>query len=137
MAYPYYPAYQPAPYSVPQFATQGGVTMPQQPQTPQSANIGPQTGASIIWISGGEQAASAYPVAPNAAVALWDQAAPVVYLKQADASGKPSMTIYDLVERKPTPPTPPEEWATKAELAAVLSTIRAELAALKGDETHE
>lgn len=38
-------------------------------------------------------------VAPNAAVALWDSTAPVIYLKQADASGKPTLKTYDLVER--------------------------------------
>lgn len=32
-------------------------------------------------------------------VALWDSTAPVIYLKQADASGKPTTKIYDLVER--------------------------------------
>ena len=31
-----------------------------------------------------------YLVAPNSAVALWDSNSPTIYLKQADASGKPS-----------------------------------------------
>lgn len=53
---------------------------------------------SINWVLGDREAA-AYPVAPNNAVALWSQSEPVVYLKQADATGKPSMKVYDLVER--------------------------------------
>lgn len=40
---------------------------------------------------------------PNNAVTLWDMNAPVVYVKKADASGKPSMTTYDLVERSTAP----------------------------------
>lgn len=48
-------------------------------------------------------AAMAYLVAPNSAVALWDSNAPAIYLKQADASGKPSIKVYDLVERTQKP----------------------------------
>lgn len=63
---------------------------------PQSAS--PMAGSAMVWVPG-FQAAQEYLVAPNSAVALWDSNAPVVYLKQADSSGKPSLTIYDLVER--------------------------------------
>ena len=81
MAFPYsFPAY---PYQM------------YQP-LPVSQPVNPQTG--IIWVSG-ENEAQMYPVAPNNAVALWDSSAPVLYLKQADASGKPGMKIYDLTER--------------------------------------
>src|SRR5699024_3461284 len=55
-------------------------------------------GQSIIWVRN-QQEASNYLVAPNSAVALWDSNSPVIYLKQAAASGKPTMTIYGLVER--------------------------------------
>jgi len=72
-----------------------------------------------------------YPVAPNAAVALWDSGAPVIYLKQADASGKPSMKTYDLVERVEAPieSTSAVEgtnttYATKDELAALAGVVR-------------
>ena len=51
----------------------------------------------------GEAEAMAYLVAPNSAVALWDSNAPTIYLKQADASGKPSIKVYDLVERTQKP----------------------------------
>ena len=75
------PQYQPAPqYPAP------------QPQPQQSG------GQAIIWVPN-EKAANEFIVAPNNAVTLWDMNAPVVYVKKADASGKPAMTTYDLVER--------------------------------------
>ena len=77
------PQYQPAPSM--QYPTP-------QPQPQQSG------GQSIIWVPN-EKAANEFIVAPNNAVTLWDMNAPVVYVKKADASGKPAMTTYDLVER--------------------------------------
>ena len=70
-----------------------------QPQPQQSG------GQSIIWVPS-EQAANEFIVAPNNAVTLWDMNAPVVYVKKADASGKPTMTTYDLVERAAAPASP-------------------------------
>lgn len=71
------------------------------PQTQQIANQAqvqqqPQI-SGIIWVNGVAEA-DAYPIAPNNAVTLWDRSRPIVYFKQADASGKPSMKVYDLVE---------------------------------------
>lgn len=70
-----------------------------------------------------------YLVAPNSAVALWDSNSPTIYLKQADASGKPSIKIYDLVERTSGPRTPQQaagaEFATKAELQALAARLDA------------
>lgn len=83
---PMRPQYQPAPQ----------MPYPQQPQ---------QQNQSIIWIPN-EKAASDFIVAPNNAVTLWDMNAPVVYVKKADASGKPDMKTYDLVERVATPSVP-------------------------------
>jgi len=85
----YQPFYQPYQY---QF-------QPQQTVQNQSAGS-----PAIIWVQSINEAIN-YPVAPNAAVALWDSNAPSVYIKKADASGKPMMTIYDLVERKNEPQT--------------------------------
>ena len=59
-----------------------------------------QPQSNIIWIKGGDDEAKMYPVAPNAAVSLWSESEPVIYLKQADATGKPTLKIFDLVERK-------------------------------------
>lgn len=89
--YPYY-GYQPYQPPVPDHLTQ--LRQPYQPAQ--------QQGQSIVWVQN-EQEAFNYLVAPNSAVALWDSNNPVIYLKQADAAGKPSMKIYDLVERVQRP----------------------------------
>lgn len=93
----------------------------------------PQTQSGIIWVSN-EQAANEYIVAPNNAVALWNSNEPVIYLKQADASGKPHMTIYDLVERNSAPvqrTMPAEEYVTKQELNAIAAKLEAQEAKLE------
>lgn len=100
--------------------------MPQaQPQQYQQQNQ-----SSILWVHNSQEAAM-YPVAPNAAVALWDSGAPVIYLKQADASGKPSMKTYDLVERPVLTQDAQKssegnntDYATKTELAALAGVVR-------------
>ena len=109
------PQYQPAP-QMPAYQPQ-----PQQPQN-----------QSIIWIPN-EQAANDFIVAPNNAVTLWDMNSPVVYVKKADASGKPTITTYDLVQRmqaQPTPasaqPEPAIEYVTRKdfdELAAKVAAL--------------
>ena len=78
---PYQPFQQPAQQVMPQI----------QPQQQQQ-----MAGQSIIWVQNDQEAYN-YLVAPNSAVALWDSNNPVVYLKQADASGKPTMKIYQNV----------------------------------------
>lgn len=102
-----------------------------QGQPYQQPQMQPQTGGNgIIWIDGYNEAAM-YPVAPNAAVALWDKTAPSIYLKKADATGKPSMQIFDLVERKAEPNPAPQqptaaqgvEFATKTDLNAVSEAV--------------
>lgn len=110
MAFPYYqtyPTYYPASYQP--------VVQPQQ----SSQN-------SMIWVSGLTEA-QMYPVAPNNAVTLWSQTESVVYVKQADATGKPTLTVYDLVERKseaPVQQTGSEpKYVTKEELGSVLAEI--------------
>lgn len=59
----------------------------------------------FLWVSGKGEA-DGYLVAPNSAVALWDANNPVIYLRQADSTGKPSTKVYDLVERTDASPTP-------------------------------
>lgn len=118
-----------------------------QPQQILQPQIQPQT--SIIWVSG-DREAQMYPVAPNNAVTLWNQSAPVVYLKQADATGKPTLKTYDLVERaqnasgatSATEDKAPA-FATKDDLSAVtglikgfdgdLSALRADIDSIKAD----
>lgn len=101
MPYNYQNQYQSYFQQFPQYQQQ----MQQSPQ-PAPPPMAQQTGG-IIWV-GSAQEADAYLMAPNSAVTLWDRNVPAVYLKTTDASGKPSMTIYDLVERTPRPVTPPQ-----------------------------
>ena len=132
MSYPYY-GYQQPQYYQPPMADQLSQLRQQQyipqqmPQAqPQQAQAG---GQSMVWVSG-EAEAMAYLVAPNSAVALWDSTAPVIYLKQADASGKPSLKVYDLVERsvggaRTAQADQGEEFATKADLEALAARVDA------------
>jgi len=134
MAYgyqPYYTPYQPYQPPMPDQLAQlraGQYQAPPVQQQPQQ-----QANTQIVWVPG-SQAAFEYPVAPNSAVALWDSTAPVIYLKQADASGKPTTKIYDLVERTATaapvsptqaPQPPAVEYATREQLDALAARVDA------------
>lgn len=125
MNYPYYgnPYMPPMQDNLAQLRQQQMQAIPPMPQNPL-----PQSG--VQWVSG-EQEARSWMVAPNAAVALWDSTAPTVYLKQADASGKPTLKVYDLVERLASVPdaqkAPAAEYVTRKEfdaLAALVSEMK-------------
>lgn len=125
MNYPYYgnPYMPPMQDNLAQLRQQQVQAIPPMPQNPL-----PQSG--VQWVSG-EQEARSWMVAPNAAVALWDSTAPTVYLKQADASGKPTLKVYDLVERLASAPdaqkAPAAEYVTRKEfdaLAALVSEMK-------------
>ena len=128
--YPYY--YQPyQPYQPPmadqlmQLRQNQYMPMQNMQQVPQQSQ---QTQSSMIWVPS-EQDAINYIVAPNTAVAIWNSNLPVVYLKQADASGKPSMITYDLVERSQrpvqAPPAPAVEYAPLSRLEALEAKLSA------------
>jgi hypothetical protein len=112
--------------------SQLGQGYPQYPQVypqPQQPTPQTQTVSNLVWVRN-EQEAAMYPLSPNSAVMLCDQNMPVAYLKSADASGKPAMKIYDLVERKQTPseastPTGGNNtaYATKEELATLAGVV--------------
>ena len=80
----------------------------------------------IIWVSGDEEAI-AYPIAPNNAVRLWHNSQPIVYFKSADASGKPSIKAYDLVERTQNSAEKSEykDFASKSEFDALSQAVDA------------
>ena len=132
MTYPYYSGgYQPLQqqqYYQPPMADQLAQLRQQQFQPPPQAQPTPPPQQSMIWVNG-EAEAMAYLVAPNSAAALWDSAAPVIYLKQADASGKPSIKTYDLVERSSRASQPPaaqgEEYVTRTEFNALAAKLEA------------
>lgn len=124
--YPYY-GYQPYQPYQPPMADQL-MQLRQNQYQPNMQQVPQQQSPSIVWVQS-EAEAMTYPIAPNNAVTLWDSNAPVIYLKQADASGKPSMKIYDLVERNSRPvqtmQTQAVEYATKDELAALAARLDA------------
>lgn len=94
---PSYNVYQQPMYNQPMM--QEPMMRPQFQPTAFQPQAQPQNnGQSMIWVPNA-QAANDFIVAPNNAVTLWDMNSPVVYVKKTDASGKPTMTTYDLVER--------------------------------------
>lgn len=131
---PYYP--QAMPDNLMQMRQQQMQAMPpQMPQMPQTLQ-NPVAQSGVQWVAG-EQEARNWMIAPNAAVALWDSTSPTVYLKQADASGKPSLKIYDLVERTETAPATPQikagEYVTRKEFDALAALV----GELKGKKKRE
>ena len=115
-AYPYYIPYSTT-VTAPAYSTQ---------QSQQSTAMPNNTSNSIIWVNS-EKEAQMYPVAPNNAVTLWNTSEPVVYLKQADATGKPILKAYDLIERADASSTSGgdhAEYATKAELSDTIQAMK-------------
>lgn len=141
----------PMPDQLAQLRGAPGQFQPQMMQQPMAQNqpmqqmaqpVQQQNQSSILWVSS-EREACEYPIAPNAAVALWDSNNPVVYIRKADASGKPDTEIYDLVKRNTlqaaqapvqSPQIPNVEYVTLERfnaLADKYDAIAAELEALK------
>lgn len=144
MAYPY--GYNPYQY-YPMYQQQQAQPPAQQPVQQTYSPVINQSG--IIWVSG-ESEASLFPIAPNNAVALWSKDGKAIFLKSADATGKPSMKVYDLVERAESVSdgTSPSDvklpsYATKDDLSAVvgvvegfnnlIGSLKSDVDALKGD----
>lgn len=127
-AFPYYQQYN-NPYQ--QGYYQQNYQQMQQPMAQQQMQSQPpQAQVSNVWIYS-EAEVAGYPVAPNNAVRLWSANEPVFYLKWADATGKPSVKIYDIVERdnntlssqsKASEQT--EEYAKKSDLATVVDAVK-------------
>ena len=105
-----------------------------QPQIQQAPQMPMQSG--IVWVSGMMEAQN-YPIAPNNAVALWEKSGKTIYLKSADATGKPTLVTYDLVERTAQEPEQTATaYATKDDLSGVvgvLSSLKSEIETMKGD----
>lgn len=109
---------------------QDNLTQLRQRPMMQQTQMQPVQQGGVQWVNN-EMEARSFLIAPNSAVALWDSSAPRVYLKQADASGKPSLKAYDLVERAETPVnapnTPAVSYVTREEfdkLAALVGEIK-------------
>lgn len=52
----------------------------------------------------GRNGAEAYQLAPNSSALLLDESMPVVWLKQTDGAGYPSLTPYKITPYQPDPP---------------------------------
>lgn len=127
-AFPYYQQYS-NPYQ--QGYYQQNYQQMQQPVQPtQMSGANQQAQVSNVWIYS-EAEVAGYPVAPNNAVRLWSANEPVFYLKWADATGKPSVKIYDIVERdnntlssQSKANEQAEEYAKKSDLATVVDAVK-------------
>lgn len=135
MAYPYFNPYypQPMPDNLMQMRQ---MQQPQMQPMQQPVQQNPIAQGGVQWVSG-EQEARGYLIAPNSAVALWDSTAPTVYLKQADASGKPTLKIYDLVERAETPRTAPQEKGAEFVTREEFDRLAALVGELKGKKKRK
>lgn len=134
-AYPYYGQYN---YQYPWAIPYNGYNISSNPYSMQPAAMPqttPQTVAPVQtpsvmqdgfkWINS-EKEALEYFVEPNHAVALWNANEPVVYLKQADTTGKPTIKTYDLVERVTAESTEmkPSDYVTKEDMSALVGVIK-------------
>lgn len=135
MAYPYFNPYypQPMPDNLMQMRQ---MQQPQMQPQMQPVQQNPIAQGGVQWVNG-EQEARGYLIAPNSAVALWDSSAPTVYLKQADASGKPTLKIYDLVERTETPRTAPQEKVVEFVTRKEFDALAALVGELKGKKKRK
>lgn len=103
-------------------------TMQSQPM--QMQNLIPKTSNDMMIFVLNENEASAYPVAPNNSVVLWDKDKKTFYIKTANAQGIPSMRIYDFSERTEASETPQkyvckcgDKCATKEQINALQGKI--------------
>lgn len=109
-----------------------GYQPPQMQSAPQPQQMPTvQNQPSIIWVTN-EYEAQRYPVAPNNAITLWSTSEPVVYLKQADPTGKPTLKTYDLVERTESPATASKAEDDKKVIYAKHDDLEAILGVIKG-----
>ncbi len=121
---PYYPS--PVPDQLAQLRQQQMQQLIQPSVQPMQTNPiqqpAPQNGG-INWV-GSKMEADNWPIAPGCAVALWDSNNPVIYLRQADSTGKPSTKVYDLVERMDGPAQ--QQAASQVDLSRYMTIEAAE-----------
>lgn len=115
------------------------------PQYPQAAapyqnsaqTYGQSTQNPIIWVTDARDI-DAYHVAPNCVVIMRVTSTPDdLYIKQADASGRPFVEVYKRADNQQatlTATTDEEapEFATKADLAVVNGALRDEITSMSG-----
>lgn len=84
----------------------------------------PQQNTGLIWVAS-EDEANRWFVAPNAAVALWNKADKIIYVKSADALGMTSMKKlkYDFIDDTPSA-MPAGEYVSKADFDALAEQVK-------------
>lgn len=94
----------------------------QQPMQPQQQ----QSSSGLLWVQG-EAGAKSYLVANGSSVLLMDSERQCFYIKSCDASGMPSMRVFDYQERKPAqvPAEQPAqaEYVTREDFNALVSRV--------------
>ena len=106
--------------NLPYTAQMGGAI--QQPSYSPAQN---QNNNGLIWVQG-EAGAKAYLIVPGSTVMLMDSEAMRFYLKSADASGVPSLRIFEYNEVSHGVPTTPqavpnEQYITRTEYEKLLA----------------
>lgn len=106
---PFYRAgfFNPMQTQMPQMADTQSQWQLQNMQQPLQQPMAQPTNDMMIFVLN-ENEASAYPVAPNNSVVLWDKNQKTFYIKTANAQGIPSMQTYDFTERTETPENAPK-----------------------------
>lgn len=93
----------------------------QQPMQQQQSNS-----SGLLWVQG-EAGAKSYLVANGSSVLLMDSERQCFYIKSCDASGMPSMRVFDYQERKPaqipTEQQPTAEYVTREDFNALVSRV--------------
>lgn len=78
------------------------------------------------WVKSEKEVDDWY-VEPNHAAAFWHSEEPVLYLKQADTTGKPTIRTFDLVERLPATEEKQEEpevkYVTESDFCSVVKEM--------------
>lgn len=107
-----------------------------QQQQPQPA----QPTTDLKWVQG-EAGAKSYMVAPNTSVTLWDSESQTIYIKAANASGLPTLTVLDYTIRDNTPQAKPtlaqSDFATKEDVSLLkeeIDALRAKFGEAEGKE---
>lgn len=78
---------------------------------------------SFIWVNN-EKEAIDYPITANTGVLMMSRNSPVIFMKQADAYGRPlPLEVYDLVKRMPPEPEAPKDYVTTDQLSAVVHDL--------------
>lgn len=121
-----YPSNYPNNYN-PYMYNRAQMQMPQQPQ--------PTNG--LIKVSGLESA-KVYPMGANSAVALFDSAEDLFYLKTTDASGFPSIRTFAFTEVQPkqTPQIDTSNFVSKDDFLSLKNSVDKLVAELGGGNVY-